>query len=31
MLGDCMLHRMPTLYVVRHGHVHLSPTDPDDP
>jgi len=22
---------MPTLYVVRHGRVHLSPTDPDDP
>jgi len=22
---------MPTLYVVRHGHVHPSPTDPEDP
>jgi broad specificity phosphatase PhoE len=26
-----MLGRMPTLYVVRHGHVHLTPTDPEDP
>ncbi|MBS0420671.1 MAG: histidine phosphatase family protein [Proteobacteria bacterium] len=22
---------MPTLYVVRHGHVHPSPSDPEDP
>lgn len=22
---------MPTLYIVRHGHVHPSPTDPEDP
>jgi broad specificity phosphatase PhoE len=26
-----MLRRMPTLYVVRHGHVHLTPADPEDP
>src|ERR1700754_846276 len=32
MLAACLYAPgMPTLYVVRHGHVHPSPTDLEDP